>query len=993
MLDASSHYHVAVATPSRTSENVVAVLNRHWINWAGAPTELQVDAATELNSLEFESFIQRMCIKLTTISPEAHWQNGKIERHGGFLQEMLSRIDSEQTIETYDMLQEALNQCTRAKNTISYRHGYTPEMIVFGKHSRLPGSIIGDEAIPSHEHVVNEEENAELAEQCFVRMLKLREAAGRAYHTADNCSALRRAILRRSHPSRGQYHLGDWVLIWKQNISGGSWIGPVKVIIQEGEHSIWTTWAGKLYRSALEHVKPTNPPSEEDPCPLDLQQTQIGMQVQRTPEPPHEPTPVDPHEDSELPPQQAVQMEDPSHENTETPKSLSQPDQEPESPSRQETPEGEKENQSEEELLISVDSEEPVFQCMQGAPVAWKWEMECNQENAEKIHAEADEDEFINVVSQAKKGRAEVKLHLLSPEEQEEFKQAKKKEISNWVSTGTISKIFRSQVPPDQILRCRWILTWKEIDDTRPSTEGAVQRKSKAKARLVVLGFLDPSITEMPRDSPTLNKTSKMVLLQILASLGWDMMSFDIRAAFLQGKPQSDRVLAIEPVPELKAALNLREDQVCRLEKGAYGLIDAPYQWYQALREELERLHFVPSPFDACLFVLRTPGKDGKPRSDGKIEGILGIHVDDGLGGGTEYFYEQIAKLEAKYPFGEKKTTAFTFTGIEMSQHADKSISLSQSNYVRKIQPIPIEINRKTQTELDVTENERLQLRGLIGSLQYAAVHTRPDLCCKLSLLQSDINCAKIKTLQEANRLLHEAKQHHDTIITIRPIPIDKFRFMAFSDASFASKAKPDSHAGLFIVGTHEEIERNIQCPISPVSWGCKKIQKVVTSTLAAETVSLASAVDQLGWLRLFWSWLFDPTTNWRKPEEALPKIKPAISAPTMKITDLAITDCKSLFDLTTRTAVPNCSEFRVQLMARSIRASLDEGILLRWVASGAQLADALTKAVEASFLRATLKQGSYRLCDEQATLKARSKARDRIKWLKENHGKEKEEK
>jgi hypothetical protein len=59
---------------------------------------------------------------------------------------------------------------------------------------------------------------------------------------------------------------------------------------------------------------------------------------------------------------------------------------------------------------------------------------------------------------------------------------------------------------------------------------------------------------------------------------------------------------------------------------------------------------------------------------------------------------------------------------------------------------------------------------------------------------------------------------------------------MAFSDASFASQKKPDSHAGLFIVGTHQKISQNLQCPISPVSWGCKKIQKVVTSTLSAET-------------------------------------------------------------------------------------------------------------------------------------------------------------
>ena len=76
--------------------------------------------------------------------------------------------------------------------------------------------------------------------------------------------------------------------------------------------------------------------------------------------------------------------------------------------------------------------------------------------------------------------------------------------------------------------------------------------------------------------------------------------------------------------------------------------------------------------------------------------------------------------------------------------------------------------------------------------------------------------------------------------------------------------------------------------------------------------------------------------------------------------------------------------EFRVQLVARAIKETLREGINLRWVHTGAQLADALTKAMEARFLRETLKHGSYRLCDENSMLKERAKTRDRIKWLKQ---------
>ena len=60
----------------------------------------------------------------------------------------------------------------------------------------------------------------------------------------------------------------------------------------------------------------------------------------------------------------------------------------------------------------------------------------------------------------------------------------------------------------------------------------------------------------------------------------------------------------------------------------------------------------------------------------------------------------------------------------------------------------------------------------------------------------------------------------------------------------------------------------------------------------------------------------------------------------------------------------------------------LAEGINLRWVHSGAQLADCLTKIMEASFMRETLKAGFYRLHDEGEVLKQRANARDRIIWL-----------
>ena len=68
-----------------------------------------------------------------------------------------------------------------------------------------------------------------------------------------------------------------------------------------------------------------------------------------------------------------------------------------------------------------------------------------------------------------------------------------------------------------------------------------------------------------------------------------------------------------------------------------------------------------------------------------------------------------------------------------MQQVPNYSIHISQSKYIRAIQPIHIKPERRKQLESPVTEDERQDLRALIGSLQYGAVHTRPDLASRLT--------------------------------------------------------------------------------------------------------------------------------------------------------------------------------------------------------------------------------------------------------------------
>ena len=115
-----------------------------------------------------------------------------------------------------------------------------------------------------------------------------------------------------------------------------------------------------------------------------------------------------------------------------------------------------------------------------------------------------------------------------------------------------------------------------------------------------------------------------------------------------------------------------------------------------------------------------------------KGNGCLGIHVDDGIGGGSPEFLEMLRRVEKRFKFGTFETGEFKYTGIHFKQWDDGSIEYDQKAYIEKIEPIVIPKERRSHPESPVSEEERKALRSLIGALQYASVHSRPDISAKV---------------------------------------------------------------------------------------------------------------------------------------------------------------------------------------------------------------------------------------------------------------------
>ena len=338
---------------------------------------------------------------------------------------------------------------------------------------------------------------------------------------------------------------------------------------------------------------------------------------------------------------------------------------------------------------------------------------------------------------------------------------------------------------------------------------------------------------------------------------------------------------------------------------------------------------------------------------------------------------EVIGRLRDRYSFGAFNIGEFDFCGIRYRQMEDGSIELCQRKYVEQIEPIQILKHRRKEPQAPVTEQERQCLRQICGSLQYAAVQTRPDICAKVGLLQSAIPRACIEDLLEANRVLLEAKTHPVTLLIV-PIPQFCVAFCGFSDASFETKKGVSSRQGTIVFTTDGNMAYNQLAVICPIAWSSRKIPRVVRSTLSAEASALSSTLDRVSWLRIMWAWLCDPSIDWTNPSEILQ------GAPLATIA----TDCKSVYDIATKTSPPVCEEFRTTLECLLVRERLAEHCRLRWVSSQAMLADCLTKAMDGGMLRKAIALGKYALFDELSILKQRADRRERPKWLSEQEAK-----
>ncbi|CAI7764464.1 unnamed protein product [Closterium sp. NIES-54] len=228
----------------------------------------------------------------------------------------------------------------------------------------------------------------------------------------------------------------------------------------------------------------------------------------------------------------------------------------------------------------------------------------------------------------------------------------------------------------------------------------------------------------------------------------------DITTAFLNG------IILEELYMMQPEGLDDGSGRVCRLKKAIYGLKQAPRAWYHKLEETLLAGGFKKSECDHSLFLLQEKEQFF----------MLLVYVDDIL-----LFSESAAMIERMEEMLEmqfkcsKMGDVKYYLGMHVERDLDKGVlRLHQRKYCEGLAekyglqdggkpatPLPSGFTVEPCADEEVVgESDRKLFHSMVGALNYAANHTRPDIAFATSRLASVVSRPSHEQLEAAKRLV-----------------------------------------------------------------------------------------------------------------------------------------------------------------------------------------------------------------------------------------------
>ncbi|CAI7907330.1 unnamed protein product [Closterium sp. NIES-54] len=321
-------------------------------------------------------------------------------------------------------------------------------------------------------------------------------------------------------------------------------------------------------------------------------------------------------------------------------------------------------------------------------------------------------------------------------------------------------------------VQCKWVLRDK----------GQV---TIYKSRLVANGCMQKEKQDFNEIfAPTAKPPILRVLLADATVTGNFFIQIDISTAFLNEILEEDVNMTQTPGYEDGTG------RVCKLNKSIYGLKQVPRRCRSM--KEIQK-------------VQQQLMKNFKCKTLGEVKYYIGMHVERDL----DHRWLNLHQEKFIKELGEKY-------GIE--------------NERKVATPLPVEFKLVKAAEDEGVEREEQQkFQSLVGTLLYAAVHTRPDISFSSIGVQysasAQVKQKGVEVLKEKGERLGEGKLF----------------LTCFTDATWASEKDDSSSVGGYI------------CVVGggPVSWMSKKQTQMALSSVESEYMAMFHGVKEVIWLRI----------------------------------------------------------------------------------------------------------------------------------------------
>ncbi|CAI7840665.1 unnamed protein product [Closterium sp. NIES-53] len=406
----------------------------------------------------------------------------------------------------------------------------------------------------------------------------------------------------------------------------------------------------------------------------------------------------------------------------------------------------------------------------------------------------------------------------------EVVKAAMEEEIRSLIGMGTWELVERSRGV--NIMKNQWVLKTKyRIDDT-------VERK---KARVVVKGLMQVCGADYDKMySPVSSYVTLWIFLSIVDVLNINLMQLDMKNALLQSK--LDRVLYMYQPDYFDDGTG----RMCKLLKSLYGLKQSPLLWYRELDGVLLGAGWKKSQIDEALHY--------KAGDNGVTCWVL-VYVDDLLAASSNHAMVKELKelLEAAFELREISPVV-KYLGLEIVRDRPaRKLWLQQQGYANKLRrhfideeqggrvpKMPVSVDAYAELTFDdkeAQERKEEEYRQKVGSLQFAATTTRPDIAFACSKLGSGLTVRSDQHWREVDRCLAYLANTRDTALEFGGGP-ESLELIGYVDADDASNKQNRMSTGgyVFVYGG------------AAVSWSSSRIKCATLSSTESEYVAATDA-------------------------------------------------------------------------------------------------------------------------------------------------------